>query len=65
MILQVTPLSGAYNGLGEQTFANLKTWVDEVRTQREQDVTIALVGCKSDLADQRYSINQMNFKFIE
>lgn len=32
----------------------MQGWLQEVKSQREDDVLIAVVGCKSDLEAKRY-----------
>ena len=36
------------------TVCRTSKWIDDVRTERGQDVIIMLVGNKTDLADKRY-----------
>ena len=36
------------------SFQQTAKWIDDVRTERGQDVIIMLVGNKTDLADKRY-----------
>ena len=37
----------------EETFANLGDWLKEIKQHASPDVTVFLIGCKSDLEDQR------------
>ena len=36
-----------------QSFLNTPKWIEEVRTERGDDVVIVLVGNKTDLAEKR------------
>ncbi|CAI9780928.1 unnamed protein product [Fraxinus pennsylvanica] len=36
-----------------QSFLNTSKWIEEVRTERESDVIVVLVGNKTDLVDKR------------
>ena len=38
---------------GRQTFLNTARWIEEVRTERGNDVIVVLVGNKTDLVDKR------------
>jgi len=38
-----------------QSFMNTSKWVDDVRSERGNDVIIVLVGNKTDLNDKRYA----------
>eukprot|EP01066_Platyproteum_vivax_P008409 Platyproteum_vivax@DN3524_c0_g1_i1.p1 len=42
-----------YDITNRASFTNTSKWIDEVRTERAENVIIALVGNKSDLADKR------------
>jgi Ras-related protein Rab-6A len=42
-----------YDISNRQSFLNVRRWVEEVRTERGQDVIIAIVGNKTDLSDKR------------
>ena len=37
-----------------QSFENLKGWVEEVKSQRDEDVVIAVIGSKIDMTDKRF-----------
>ena len=39
---------------GRQTFLNTARWIEEVRTERGNDVIVVLVGNKTDLVDKRW-----------
>jgi GTPase SAR1 family protein len=39
------------------SFQQTSKWIDDVRTERGNDVIIMLVGNKTDLSDKRYSNN--------
>ena len=43
-------------GAGRQTFLNTARWIEEVRTERGNDVIVVLVGNKTDLVDKRWVI---------
>jgi len=36
-----------------ESFDHVKSWVDEVKEARKEEVLIAVIGCKSDLSDER------------
>ena len=40
--------------LGRQSFLNTSKWIEEVRTERGNDVIIVLVGNKTDLVEKRH-----------
>ena len=40
--------------IAKNTFNNTVKWIDDVRTERGDEVIIMMVGNKTDLADQRY-----------
>lgn len=40
------------------SFQQTSKWIDDVRTERGQDVIIMLVGNKTDLADKRYVLSE-------
>lgn len=42
-----------YDVTNPLSFANTSKWIEDVRTERDQDVVIMLVGNKTDLADRR------------
>lgn len=42
-----------YDISNRASFTNVRRWVEEVRAERGQDVIIAIVGNKTDLADKR------------
>ena len=42
-----------YDVSSRASFLNTSKWIDEVRTERGEDVIIALVGNKTDLVDRR------------
>ncbi|KAF8817923.1 Rab6 [Cardiosporidium cionae] len=44
-----------YDITNRASFLNTKKWIDDVRSERGNNVIIALVGNKSDLNDKRYS----------
>ena len=37
-----------------QSFISTSKWIDDVRSERGNDVIIVLVGNKADLSDKRY-----------
>ena len=37
-----------------QSFMSTSKWIDDVRSERGNDVIIVLVGNKADLSDRRY-----------
>lgn len=41
------------DGVGRQSFLNTAKWVEDVRTERGDDVVIILVGNKCDLEERR------------
>ena len=41
-------------GLDRQSFLSTSKWIDDVRSERGNDVIIVLVGNKADLSDKRY-----------
>ena len=43
-----------YDITNRNSFQQTSKWIDDVRTERGQDVIIMLVGNKTDLADKRY-----------
>ncbi|WVZ10164.1 hypothetical protein V8G54_014694 [Vigna mungo] len=43
----------AYDVASRQTFLNTSKWIEEVRSERGNDVIIVLVGNKTDLVDKR------------
>lgn len=45
-----------FYGTDRQSFLNTARWVEEVRTERGNDVIVMLVGNKTDLVDKR-SVN--------
>lgn len=42
-----------YDITREETFSNLADWLKEIKQHASPDVTVFLIGCKSDLDDQR------------
>ncbi len=40
--------------LDKTSFANTSKWVDDVRSERGNDVIIVLVGNKTDIAEKRF-----------
>ena len=42
-----------YDITNKQSFENVNSWVEQARTIRGEQVTIIVVGCKIDLAEQR------------
>lgn len=53
-ILQVTSLILApFLYLDRPSFEGVNRWIDDVRTERGDDVIIVLVGNKTDLSDRR------------
>jgi len=38
---------------GRDTFNSLESWIKDVKSQREDDVLLAIAGCKSDLDAKR------------
>lgn len=36
------------------SFEGVNRWIDDVRTERGEDVIVVLVGNKTDLADKRF-----------
>lgn len=38
-----------------QSFLSTSKWIDDVRSERGNDVIIVLVGNKADLSDKRYA----------
>lgn len=41
--------------LDRQSFLSTSKWIDDVRSERGNDVIIVLVGNKADLSDKRYA----------
>jgi Ras-related protein Rab-6A len=41
-------------GLDRQSFMSTTKWIDDVRSERGNDVIIVLVGNKADLSDKRF-----------
>ena len=41
------------NNLNGTSFENIDKWIDELKTNGSEDITIILVGNKSDLSDKR------------
>lgn len=41
------------NKVGKDTFNSLQGWINDVKSQREDDVVISIAGCKSDLEAKR------------
>ena len=44
------------NNLGKATFESLQGWINDVKSQREDDVLLAIAGCKSDLEAKRQEL---------
>jgi small GTP-binding protein len=42
-----------YDITNRESFDNVRNWVDEVRAERSEEVSMILVGNKADLADKR------------
>lgn len=42
-----------YSINNRQSFEHVKSWLNEVKDQCEEDILIFLTGCKSDLASER------------
>lgn len=42
-----------YDITNKQSFENVSSWVEQARTIRGDQVTIIVVGCKIDMAEQR------------
>lgn len=38
---------------GKDTFNSLQGWLNDIKSQREDDVLLAIAGCKSDLEGKR------------
>ena len=59
-ILFSTPLHSydSYLALDRQSFLSTTKWIDDVRSERGNDVIIVLVGNKADLSDKRYIWNK-------
>jgi GTPase SAR1 family protein len=53
-MLQV-PILVFHQVIERASFENLKGWVEEVKSQRDEDVVIAVVGSKIDLTSNRYA----------
>jgi len=49
----------------KESFTNMQGWLTEVKSQREDDVLIAIVGCKSDLEAKREVTLQEGQAFAE
>lgn len=54
-----------YDITRKETFSNLQGWIKEVKSQREDDVLIAIAGCKSDLEAKREVTQQEGQQFAE
>lgn len=42
-------------GIDRQSFMSTTKWIDDVRSERGNDVMVVLVGNKADLSDKRYA----------
>lgn len=49
----------------KESYTNMQGWLTEVKSQREDDVLIAIVGCKSDLEAKREVTLQEGQAFAE
>jgi len=54
-----------YDITRKDTFNSLQSWISDVKTQREDDVLLAIAGCKSDLEAKREVTLQEAQKFAE
>jgi len=54
-----------YDITRRDTFTNLQSWINDVKSQREDDVLLAIAGCKSDLESKREIPLQEGQKFAE
>ena len=49
----------------KDTFANLRSWVDEIRVHANENIIIYLIGSKSDLVEQREVTKEEARSFCE
>jgi Ras-related protein Rab-6A len=54
-----------YDTTRKETFNNLQSWISDVKSQREDDVVIAIAGCKIDLVDKREVTTEEAKKFAD
>ena len=46
------------HGVDRTSFENTRKWLNDVRSERGEDVVIILVGNKTDLSDSRFVLTQ-------
>ena len=49
----------------EETFGNLGDWLKEIKQHASPDVTVFLIGCKSDLEDSRQVQKEQAHEFCK
>jgi len=54
-----------YDTTRKETFTNLVSWINDVKSQREEDVVLAIAGCKMDLVDKREVTTEEAKKFAD
>jgi Ras-related protein Rab-6A len=54
-----------YDITRKETFTNLQSWINDVKSQREDDVVLAIAGCKQDLIDKREVTVEEATKFAQ
>nr|XP_025699791.1 ras-related protein RABH1b-like isoform X1 [Arachis hypogaea] len=54
-----------YDVASRQTFLNTVKWIEEVRSERGNDVILVLVGNKTDLLDKRLSFVKLLLRYPE
>ena len=60
--VKIRDAEGSY--IDRSSFLSTNKWIDDVRSERGNDVIIVLVGNKADLSDKRYIYNVQKVELL-